>query len=105
MTREFDKVTKVAFTRFNEELLRMVAYEKCPDTGAMSVYDVVEIHDNRPDSNLWVAQMAADYTERSDTEVEYVVHKDCKEFPAAEVTDFGRVRTMKSKMRKVLEQI
>ena len=104
MSTFFDNVTKVAFERFNENTIRLIAFEECADTGAFSIYDIIEITE-QPNSVAWMAQVAAEYTEQSTTEVEYLVYENGNQHLAADVTDFGRVRVLKSKMRKVLEQI
>ena len=103
----FDNVRDVAFERVEsaysnttKPVVRMIAFNTNPETGARSVEDIFEQGSADGDYN-YIAKLAADYELNSNTPVTYSVHNgtSLSEF------DLGKARKLQSKIIKMLEQM
>ncbi len=99
----FDTIRTVVFERVNETVVRMIAFETDADTGARSVADIYESGGSDSDYSV-IARIAADYTERSDTDVEYFAYQDGAQ-RKLEDFDTGRARKLQSKIQKMIQAI
>ena len=102
---DFDQIQSVWFETFNTvngPTVRMISFEHDEVTGARSVYDIMEA--DHAAGIAWLAQVAAEYSTLSDTEVEYflqgrtdVVGGGLYKRTLAEA-DTGRARKLQSKL-------
>jgi hypothetical protein len=99
----FSTIRTVAFERIDETLIRMIAFETDEDTGARSVADIY-VSGSRDKDYAFIARIAADYTNQSNTDVEYFGYVDGKQVPMAEF-DTGRARKLQSKIQRMIQEI
>jgi hypothetical protein len=92
--------------------IRVIAFQVDPDLGARSVADIIEA-DSTPRGIRFLAQLCADYTERSTTPVTYTgtFGRTANSLPQDEArltldqVDTGRARTLRSKLQKMIQKI
>jgi hypothetical protein len=97
----FATVTKVIFTkeepRVGETVVRLIAFESDPDTGALSVHDILETDADNEAGIRWLADKAV--YEFTDAEIVFPQARTVDDF------DTGRFRKMQSKIIRAIQQL
>jgi hypothetical protein len=97
----FATVTKVIFTkeepRVGETVVRLIAFESDPDTGALSVHDILETDADNAAGIRWLADKAV--YEFTDAEIVFPQDRTVDDF------DTGRTRKMQSKIVRAVQQL
>jgi hypothetical protein len=102
MSARFDSVREVRFERVGDtKMVRMIAFDRDEETGALSVADIYESGLADPEYKF-VARVAADYTVYSNTSVEYGTYVD-NEYTTLDQIDTGKARKLQSKLQRMIQ--
>jgi hypothetical protein len=97
----FATVTKVIFTkeepRVGETVVRLIAFESDPDTGVLSMHDILETDADNAATIRWLADKAVN--EFTDAEIVFPQDRTVDDF------DTGRSRRMQSKIIRAIQQL
>jgi hypothetical protein len=97
----FATVTKVIFTkeepRVGETVVRLIAFETDPDTGALSVHDILETDADSAGGIRWLVDKAVN--EFTDAEVVFPGDRTVDDF------DTGRAIKMESRLIRAIQQL
>lgn len=108
----FNEIRTVVFETYEKHtgtIVRLIAFGEDADTGAKYVADILEFDYANDAGKRWVMRVAADYTESSDTSVEYFFRMMPKNaFDTATNIEFdkidtGRARKLQSRLVKAID--